>query len=185
MEKIGTRRIETDRLILRRFTVEDAEAVYRNWACDPEVTKFLTWPVHPDADATRKLLEIWTARYAQGDFFNWAIVYRETGEVIGNISVTKLREEISAAEIGYCMSRKYWGYGIMPEALRAVIDYLMDEAHMNRVAACHDIRNAKSGRVMAKAGMKKEGVLRQAGKNNLGICDEVWYSVIPSDRTPS
>ena len=84
--------------------------------------------------------------------------------------------------MGYCMSRAFWGRGIMPEALKAVMAYLFDEVGLNRIAACHDANNPKSGRVMEKAGMKREGVLRQAGKNNMGICDEVWYAAIKSDR---
>ena len=62
------------------------------------------------------------------------------------------------------------------------MDYLLDVVGLNRIAACHDANNPKSGRVMEKAGMKREGILRAAGKNNLGICDEVWYAMIRNDR---
>ena len=107
---------------------------------------------------------------------------KETGKIIGNISVVRVREDIGEALIGYCMTREYWGNGYMPEALKAVIDYLFDVADMNRVCATHDVNNPKSGRVMQKAGMKYEGTLRQAGLNMQGICDSVCYSVIRSDR---
>lgn len=70
----------------------------------------------------------------------------------------------------------------MPEALKAVMDYLFDVAGMNRVVATHDVNNPKSGRVMDKAGMKYEGTLRQAGLNMQGICDSVYHSMIRSDR---
>lgn len=182
MKQVGTKRLETDRLILRRFVIEDAEDMYRNWASDSEVTKFLTWPTHSSVDATRWLLEKWIANYSEGGYFNWAIEYKQNGQVIGNISVVKLNEAIEAADIGYCMSRSLWGNGIMPEALKAVLDFLFEEAELNRVAACHDVNNPKSGRVMDKAGMKLEGILRQAGKNNVGICDEVWHSMVKADR---
>ncbi len=182
MNKTGTQKLETDRLILRRFVIEDAEDMYRNWASDPEVTKFLTWPAHASADISRMLLNDWISRYETGDYFNWAMEWKETGRVIGNISVVRLREDIDEAEIGYCMSRAFWGRGIMAEVLKAVLDYLFDAAGMNRVAACHDVNNPKSGRVMEKAGMKLEGVLRQSGKNNQGICDAVWHAMIRSDR---
>jgi len=108
--------------------------------------------------------------------------YKDNGKVIGNISVVKLNESAESADMGYCMSRSYWGNGLMPEALKAVMDYLFDEVGLNRVAACHDVNNPKSGRVMEKAGMKQEGILRAAGRNNLGICDEVWRAMISSDR---
>ena len=182
MNKAGTQRIETDRLILRRFRSEDAEDMYANWASDPEVTRFLTWPAHSSVDVTKALLTDWIPRYKDGGFFNWAMEYKDTGKVIGNISVVRLIESIDAAEMGYCMSRAYWGQGLMPEALRAVMDYLFDVVGLNRIAACHDVNNPKSGRVMDKAGMKQEGILRAAGKNNLGICDDVWHAMIRSDR---
>ena len=182
MNKTGTQRIETERLILRPFVAEDAEDMYQNWASDPEVTKFLTWPTHASVEISKMLLNDWIPRYDDGGYFNWAIEWKGNGGVIGNISVVRLREDIDEAEIGYCMSKAYWGRGIMPEALKAVMDYLFDTAGMNRVSACHDANNPKSGRVMEKAGMKKEGVLRQSGKNNQGICDAVWHAMVRSDR---
>ncbi len=184
MNKTGTQTIETRRLILRRFRIEDAEEMYRTWASDPEVTRFLTWPPHSSADVTRALLESWTARYGDGGYFNWAIEWKETGSVIGNISVVALHENRDAADLGYCLGRAYWGRGIMPEALRAVNNYLIDTAGLNRIAACHDVNNPKSGRAMEKAGMRTEGILRGAGKNNLGICDEVWHAILRKDREP-
>lgn len=181
MRLLGTRKLETKRLILRRFVIEDAEDMYNNWASDSEVTKYLTWPTHPSSDVTKMLLRDWISNYKDDDYFNWAIEYKETGKVIGNISVVKLNEAISSADMGYCMSRSLWGNGIMPEALTEVIDYLLNDVGLNRIAACHAVENPKSGRVMDKAGMKLDGVLRQAGKNNQGIYDEVWYSIIKSD----
>ena len=185
MNKTGTQPIETRRLILRRFRIEDAEDMFANWASDPEVTRFLTWPTHTSVEVTRMVLNSWISRYGDGGFFNWAIEWKETGRVIGNIAVVRLDENTDAAEIGYCMSRSLWGRGIMPEALRAVIDWLFDTVGVNRIAACHDVNNPKSGRVMAKAGMKAEGVQRGAGRNNQGICDHIWHAILRGDRTPA
>ena len=182
MNRTGTQRIETQRLILRRFKTEDAEDMYNNWASDPEVTRYLTWPAHSGVEVSRRVLAEWVPLYENGSYYNWAMEYKETGKVIGNISVVRLNESTEAADMGYCMSRAYWGQGLMPEALKAVIDYLFDVVGLNRIAACHDVNNPKSGRVMDKAGMKREGILRAAGRNNLGICDEVWHAIIRADR---
>ena len=184
MNKTGTQTIETHRLILRPFRMEDAEDMFNNWASDPEVTRFLTWPPHGSVDITRMLLGDWIPRYEGGDYFNWAMEWKETGSVIGNVSVVQLNEATEAADIGYCMGRAFWGRGIMPEALRAVMDYLFDTVGLNRITACHDVRNPKSGRVMAKAGMRQEAVMRGEGKNNQGICDVVHYAALRSDRAP-
>ena len=185
MNKAGTQRIETHRLILRPFRIGDAEEMFAGWASDPEVTRFLTWQPHRDAGVTRMLLGNWIPQYGDGGFFNWAIEWKETGRPIGNISVVRLEEATESAEIGYCLSRAFWGRGIMPEALRAVTDFLFDTVGINRVTACHDANNPKSGKVMRKAGLKPEGIMRGAGKNNQGICDEVRYGILRSDRTPA
>ncbi len=182
MNKAGTQRIETQRLILRRFKTEDADDMFTNWASDPEVTRYLTWPAHTSVEVTGYLLSDWVSRYENGGYFNWAMEYRKTGRVIGNISVVRLNENIEAAEIGYCMGKAYWGQGLMPEALKAVIDYLFDVAGMNRISAGHDVNNPKSGRVMDKAGMRLEGILRACGRNNLGICDIALHAIIRADR---
>nr|AHF23875.1 GCN5-related N-acetyltransferase [uncultured bacterium Contig15] len=183
MNKTGTQPLETHRLILRRFRIEDAEDMFSNWASDPEVTKFLTWPTHQNIDVTRWVLNDWIPHYEDGGYFNWAIEWKETGRVIGGITVVRLEEAIGEAEIGYNLGRAFWGKGIMPEALRAVIDYLFDTAGVNRICAGHDVNNPKSGRVMIKAGMKPEGIRRGGGINNQGICDVACYALLRSDRT--
>lgn len=179
---LGTKTIETERLLLRKFTPDDADDMFNNWASDPDVTRYLTWPAHNCVDGTKWVLSMWIPQYEDGKVFNWAIYYKETDEVIGNISVVQLDEGIESADIGYSLGKAFWGKGIMPEALKAVINFLFDEVGLNRIAAGHDVNNPKSGRVMEKAGMKKEGVLRQAGKNNTGICDVVHYSILKADR---
>ena len=68
MNHMGTIRIGTNRLILRRFTIEDADVMYRNWASNDEVTKYLTWPTHTSPDVTRKVLEEWISRYDEPNF---------------------------------------------------------------------------------------------------------------------
>lgn len=181
MENKGTKTLETDRLILRRFRLEDAERMFQNWASDPEVTKYLTWPPHEDVNVTKTLIEEWIQKYDEPSWYNWVIELKEIHEPIGNISVVRLNEEIESADIGYCMGKAWWGKSIMPEALGEVIAFLFDEVGLNRVAACHDVNNPKSGRVMEKAGMKLEGIWRAAGKNNQGICDEVWHSVLKDE----
>ncbi|MBD5157675.1 MAG: GNAT family N-acetyltransferase [Butyrivibrio sp.] len=181
MQHKGTVKLETQRLILRRFVTDDAPKMYENWASDPDVTEFMTWPPHESAELTRALLEDWIKQYSDASYYNWVIELKEIGEPIGSISAVKLDENISAAEIGYCMSKKYWGREIMPEALKAVIAFLFDEVGLNRIAATHDVNNPKSGRVMEKAGMKTEGILRAGGRNNQGICDSVVHAILKSD----
>lgn len=182
MQNKGTRTIETHRLILRPFRTEDAPAMFRNWAHDPVVTEYLTWPPHESETATAALLARWERETAEDPgVYQWAIELKSLGEPIGSISAMHVNEAVESAELGWCIGRKWWGQGIMPEAGAAVIAYLFDEVGLNRVAARHDVRNPKSGRVMQKLGMTQEGVLRQAGRCNAGLVDEVVYSILRSE----
>ncbi len=177
----GTTMLETKRLRLRRFTSTDAKAMYENWASDPEVTKFLTWPPHASIEVTQTLLQNWIADYDKPNCYHWAITWKDSSFPIGDISVVHLTEKTEAAEIGYCLGRNWWHQGIMSEALQAVVDYLFQEIGMNRVEAQHDPNNPNSGAVMGKCGMQFEGTLRQADRNNQGICDLSIYSILKSE----
>lgn len=177
----GTIRLETERLILRKFKIEDADVMYRNWASDDEVTQYLTWPTHKNVNETRNILAGWIEQYNNLDFYNWVIVLKETGEPIGSLSVVKYKEKTSSAAIGWCIGQRWWGQRIMPEAARAVLQYLIEEVGFNRIAARHDKNNPRSGRVMQKIGMTCEGTLRSSGKNNQGIVDEVYYSILKEE----
>lgn len=182
MKHCGTQKLETERLILRRFVCGDAEAMYKNWASDEEVTKYLTWPTHSGADVTKRVLEDWTKSYEKENYYMWAIVLKENGdEPIGSISAVHINEDISMIEIGYCIGRNWWNKGITSEALKALIDFFFKEVEANRIQARHDSKNSGSGKVMEKCGMKYEGTLRSSDKNNQGICDACYYGLLKSE----
>lgn len=183
MKNCGTQRIETDRLILRRYVIEDADAMYKNWASDSEVTKFLTWQPHSSVEVSRSIIENWLKEYSDEKYYQWAIVLKDNGnEPIGGISVVHMNEDISMVHIGYCLGRAWWRRGIMSEALKAVMDFMFDTVEVNRVESRHDPMNPNSGKVMQKCGMKYEGTLRSADRNNQGICDACYYALLRSER---
>lgn len=179
----GTVTIETERLILRRHKLSDAEDMFRNWASSEKVTEFMTWQPHAGVADSRAYIQSVIDCYPGGDKYDWIIVWKETGEAIGAIGAVGIREDIASCEIGYCLSDRFWGRGVMPEAFKAVIRYLFDEVGMNRIQATHDPRNQKSGRVMEKCGLRYEGTLRQADRNNKGVCDVVMRAILKSDLT--
>ena len=182
MQHQGTKTLETERLILRKFTMADAEAMYFNWASDEDVTKYLTWPHHESIDTTRHVLEDWISHYQNDDYYQWAIVLKKTKEPIGSISIVESNEEVSMVEVGYCIGKQWWHQGYTSEALEAVIRFLFAEVCANRIQAKHDIHNPDSGKVMAKCGMQYEGILRQYARNNTGICDVCLYAIVKEDR---
>lgn len=176
----GTQTIETSRLILRKAVREDAEPMFRNWASDPEVTKYLTWPPHETIEVTRKVLEGWLAEYEKDDYYQWMIVLKETGEPIGSL-VASTVGRAQAAHIGYCIGKAWWHRGIMSETLQAVIAYLFEEVGYHRIESMHDPNNPHSGAVMRKCGMRYEGITRDSDRNNQGICDAVHYGILRRD----
>ena len=174
----GTQTIKTPRLTLRRFTIDDARAMYDNWAGDEAVTKFLTWPPHGCPEISQLILEDWVDGYEKPDFYQWAIVPNELGQPIGSISGVEIDERIERAHIGYCIGRQWWNKGYTSEALAAVIDFFFREVNARRVDARHDSRNGASGAVMRKCGMKHEGTLRGSGWSNSGWGDMEWYGIL-------
>ena len=125
MNPIGTKTIQTERLLLRPFQLEDATSIFKNWSSDAEVTHYLTWPPHESVLTTKESIKRWVDGYQNPLQFKWAIVFNN--EVVGSIDVVHLEEKLDAVEIGYALSRKCWGKGIMTEALIAVIYYLLEE----------------------------------------------------------
>ena len=182
MKHCGTQRLETERLILRRFVIEDSAAMYKNWASDEDVTKYLTWPAHPSQEISKIVIKDWVNLYSNENFYQWAIVLKDKGEPVGSISVVHMNEDISMAHIGYCIGKTWWHSGITSEALKAVMDFLFEVVDVNRIEARHDPRNHNSGKVMKKCGMKYEGTLRSSDRNNQGICDACYYALLKSER---
>lgn len=176
----GTQTLRTPRLVLRRFTVEDAQAMFDTWANDPQVTRYLTWRPHGSPELTRQLLETWCAAYERPNFYNWAL--ERDGKVAGNISVVRLSERSEYAELGYCMGRAYWNQGLMTEAAQAVIDYLFARVGVHRVGISHAVKNPASGKVARKCGLQAEGVKREFFKTPEGeYLDIADYGVLRSE----
>ena len=185
MKHCGTKKIETERLILRKFVMDDVAAVYNNWANDPEVTKYLTWQTHSNVDISSSVLADWTSHYNEPDFYQWAITLKKNGnEPIGSISVVRKDDRIKMVTIGYCIGKKWWHKGIMTEALQTLIKFFFEEVGANRIEAWHDPKNINSGKVMSKCGMQYEGVHRDADWNNQGICDVAMYAILANSYSP-
>ncbi|WP_455539330.1 GNAT family N-acetyltransferase [Terrisporobacter sp.] len=183
MKYCGTKLIETDRLILRRFTLKDAENMYKNWASDDEVTKYLTWPTHSDISVTESVLKEWVSNYSHKDFYQWAITLKKSSdEVIGSIGVVSHDDRIKMVHIGYCIGKKWWHKGITSEALKYIIEFLFDKVQIERIESRHDTRNINSGAVMKKCNMKYERTLRKADWNNQGSCDVCYYGLLKGER---
>lgn len=181
MNHLGTKTLETERLIMRRFEIDDAQAMFDNWASNEEVTKYLMWPAHKSMAISKEYIESLIRGYEKSNVYDWGIELKEIKQVIGSIGVVRCNDDVGYVHIGYCIGKRWWNKGITSEAFCSVIKYLMDDVKVNRIESRHDPRNPYSGKVMEKCGLKYEGTLRESDINNHGICDASWYALLRKD----
>lgn len=168
LKHIGTVTIETIRLKLRKFRLEDAQDMFKNWASDPEVCRYLSLGPYTDPGPCYRRVSAWVSSYACNSSYVWAIELKGANTVIGSISVEISNDSIKSCEVGYCIGRPYWNRGIMTEALRAVMHFLFYEVGYRMIVAKHDTHNVASGRVMQKVGMEFVRLELRAGKRRDG-----------------
>ena len=150
--------LETPRLRLRPPTLDDAEAIFQKYAQDTEVTKYLIWQPHKSVDDTKAFMQYCILCWAEKSVFPWIIQRKGDGAIVGMI---ELRIDESKADLGYVIAREYWGKGYASEATKAVVDWAISQDEIYRVWATCDVENIASARVLEKAGMQREGVLRR------------------------
>jgi RimJ/RimL family protein N-acetyltransferase len=148
--------LKTERLRLRKAKLADAEAIFRQYAQDPEVTRYVSWRAHQSIDETHEYMRMCLLAWDTGKAFHWIIERREDKQVIGMIIA---RVNAEKWELGFVLARAHWGRGYMTEAVKGIIAWALKQKDIFRVWAVCDIDNKASARVMQKAGMKCEGVL--------------------------
>ncbi len=150
--------METKRLRLRRARTRDAPMLFRAYSSDPEVTRYLTWDTHGSVDDMRAFLERAHDAWESGSEFVWVIEERSGGAAVGTISVRPVGRR---AGIGYVLARDRWNRGYMTEALTHLIAWLSAQEGIARIEALCDVDNLASQKVMEKAGMTREALLRR------------------------
>ncbi len=177
MNHIGTKTLETQRLILRRYTLDDARA----YACVDSPAGNVVWEPPFSQEQTAEVKGV-INRYKNPGYYRWAIALKDSGAVVGGILIVKSDEKMLSCEIAYVINPKYRNRGYASEALRRVLVFLLTEVEYNRVQAGHLADNPASGRVMQKAGMKYEGTLRQDNRNREGVLtDSMIYGLLRED----
>ncbi|GAB4060217.1 GNAT family N-acetyltransferase [Catellatospora paridis] len=147
--------LETSRLILRRFTADDVDALY-DLDADPAVTRFINGgrPT-PRAEIRDELLPRFLAQYDEvPGFGRWAAIEKATGAFLGWFALTAEPDEPGTAELGYRLRREAWGRGYATEGSRALVDNGFTELGMRRVTANTMTVNTGSRRVMEKTGLR-------------------------------
>ena len=172
--------ILTPRLTLRPVRMSDAEDLYE-YSRDPEVARHVLWDAHRSIHQTREYIRYLLRQYRSAVPSTFAIALRDSGKVIGTIGFMWIQTENRSAEVGYSLSRAHWNNGYMSEALRAIVEFGFTKLNLNRIEAQHECDNPASGHVMAHAGMKHEGTLRQRLYNKGRFVDVDVYAIIRSD----
>lgn len=183
VKNVGTVTIETERLILRRFTLQDADDMYKKWINDKEIQSNYGEPVYENIDSVTELLKIWIRSYCNTEYYRWAIVLKETNENIGHIAFCDINLKHHFADIEYCISRFYQRKGYASEALSALINFTFKKTGLNRLQAFHRGRNIASGKVLQKSMMRCEGILRQSFyyKEENEYDDKIYYGILKED----
>ncbi|MFA6308209.1 MAG: GNAT family protein [Clostridia bacterium] len=176
----GTPTLETERLVLRKFTPEDSGDMFE-YASDAEVSKYVTWDTHKTIDDSLGFIKYTLNRYMKDETGEWGIVLKENNKFIGSCSFVWMESKNLCGNIGYVLSRQYWNKGIMTEAVKRLIRFSFEEMKLNRIEAVHFIENESSGRVMQKAGMKYEGLMRQKYFIKEKFRDIKQYAILKED----
>lgn len=157
-------RLETDRLVLARVSVGDAEELFERYTSDPEASLYLPWPPHRNVDQTREFLQRRVSEWGSGATYAWTVRWSDTGLVVG---VADASVDGHKATLGYGFARDVWGQGVGTEAVGAVVGALKGMPDLRRVWATCDAENVASARVLEKAGLIREGVLHQWDRHNI------------------
>jgi len=181
---IGTQQIETHRLLLRRFTMEDVADAHHGWFSDPDVAMYMRWDAHMDISQTEEFIAHWVANYEELNFYRWVITLKAADRAIGSIGFHIPDDYDAVADVSYALSKAHWGKGIVSEALAAVLRYALLDVGLNRVEAFHAVSNPASGKVMRKAGMRHEGFVRQKYRSHAGFEDCELYAILQEDLKP-
>ncbi len=174
---IGTQTIETERLVLRQFKDGDADDMYNNWASNPKVQLEYGEPVYSSKEQVQELLDKWISKYSDNGFYRWAIILKEGNVNIGQIAFCRVYEDVSTAEIEYCIGEDYWGNRYALEALNAVIEYMLFKSDFEKLEAYHREANPKSGSVLEKTIMNRVPTVRRFELSGESTEGEICYAI--------
>lgn len=169
--------IETDRLVLRRLSLDDDRDMYE-YAADPLVARYVSWSHHRSIEDTRDFLRLVVGKHEDKTVAEWGLVHKRDRKLIGTCGYIWWQIANAKAEIGYSLSRRYWGQGLMPEAVQAAIRFGFETMQLNRIEATCMTENRASERVMRKCGMSFEGVLRETLFHRGRFVDLKLYSIL-------
>lgn len=184
--------IETQRLILRKIEMNDANRMFDYIFSDHRVMdNLIKGPHKSNFETINRLTEI-INQYVSDKFCYWGIEVKASGELIGTIDLFNINEDTENCEVGYNIGFNWWSKGYGTEALHAVVEFAFRIMDIHKISATHNIDNPASGKIMLKVGMKREGIIRHMiRKNNqykdcgiYGILQQEYFETKLPNQTP-
>ena len=169
----GAKELVTERLRLRRYRMEDAEALHEKLGADPQMYKYSGWNPYASYEAARESVRAFMDSYDDTRFYGWAIEYN--GELAGTVGAYDYDPGKNSIEIGISIERASWGRGFAPEALKCVLEYLTAHEGIGSVTAWCANENTGSIKAMLKAGMKETHVIKNGLKAEGGVYDRHFF----------
>lgn len=166
-------RIETERLILRRYKESDIDAIYEI-ITDERLATYVSYPPHTK-EKELECIKKWIDEADTNKKEKWVIESKDNKDIVGQIDVNTVNEKNNYCNVGYTIRYKYWGNGYATEALKAVSDHLLNNSGYNLVECSCNENNTQSSKVMLKAGFKKDGYIANRRLNKDGTYSGLEY----------
>lgn len=172
--------LETERLILRNFTKDDAHDILE-FRGNPVTMQYIPRPVANSLEDVYPVIDMLTSFNANNEKLNWAVVDKETNKVIGIFGYVRFNQESYRAEVGYTLHEDYHGTGIASEALKVVLEYGLKHMGVHAIEAVIRTENIASMKLVEKANFTKNGTFKDYIFFDGQFYDAVIYSLIKGD----
>ena len=172
--------LETERLLLRKLSMDDLYDYYERIGSDGEVSRTMLWEPHQDIGETLETFQKVLAGYEEGNYYRWVVVEKSEDALIGNVSLLRLDEKENSCSFAYMFAKDYWGQGYATEAMAAVLDFAFEKLEVEKVVADHFATNPASGAVMRKLGMAHTGTIREKYEKHGHKVDAECYELVRS-----
>ncbi len=147
--------LETERLLLRPFTIEDTQEVFECWESDADVARYMMWESHNDIEKTKKFIEYELSMLSIDKWYRWCITDKITKTIFGTCLIY-FNDEENCWDISYNLGKKYWRRGYVTEAMKKVMEFAIHSLGLKEFIAAHAIENPASGKVIEKLGFQYE-----------------------------
>ncbi len=175
MKSLGTKPLETERLILRRYDIADKDELFDGFINQPEFLYYADKQKMSREDVLSYLSHI-TKKYDDNDYYNWVITQKDTGKIVGAINL-KVKAEEDSVLFSYAIDNRFTGKGYMTEALAVVRDFALNQLQVSKFVGGCVVSNIASKKVMEKCGLKYEKTLKNHKKLSDGYHDMFFYSI--------